>query len=619
MANYSYPKLGDGGNVSGSGAGGQVTFWTGLHTQSGDANLLWDNVNKRFTITGSSTNTISETFTLSDLSSSNFWTGRTATLAVTPAADSPSDVVINQNLATTISGTRSLLDSTSIYSLNTKSTTGLLSILRGGFFTISNTAGTTTAAESVIGQVTVSGGVVQSAKAFRAIASGAAGTITDFRGFHVDAPSANVTNSYAFRAGDQGLTNNFLYSEGGQNLLQGPLDLLTTIASSKFAFQTLSIAGLAQPYLNYAATNCASLEVNNIHGGLSITGLTDNGGTALSLFSVAGSSVLTGPSVFITAAKADGAGGIQALSATDVAVEYNSGVATLVQILGDGSFVTKGELAVGSDATIGAVGTTDKLWDFSQTITDFTGLTQYFAHQSFVTLNPSADVAALYGHAAFKTVISSANSRNFVRTQGALSYMQQDGAGNIGQSSGFQINSVHNGSGVITLMMGDAVNSSTGAACTGTVTENIGIRVIAGGSSGFSTITTNKHISLKKQNTLGTIGTNIGLEIEDMDFGTDYYSIKAGLGKASFNDNVIIGATSAGATALKTLVLSNSATEPTTSVDRTHLYSKDIAAGRATLGIYAEEAVAADIGIVSTHSFIVYVNGTKYKIPLVLA
>ncbi|MER3407163.1 MAG: hypothetical protein C4278_01950, partial [Patescibacteria group bacterium] len=36
--------------VSGSGSPGQLAFWTGSNTISGDSNLYWDNVNKRLGI-----------------------------------------------------------------------------------------------------------------------------------------------------------------------------------------------------------------------------------------------------------------------------------------------------------------------------------------------------------------------------------------------------------------------------------------------------------------------------------------------------------------------------------------------------------------------------------------
>jgi hypothetical protein len=44
--------------VTGTGANGQVSFWTGTNSQSGDSGLIWDNVNKRFGIGASPASTV---------------------------------------------------------------------------------------------------------------------------------------------------------------------------------------------------------------------------------------------------------------------------------------------------------------------------------------------------------------------------------------------------------------------------------------------------------------------------------------------------------------------------------------------------------------------------------
>ena len=79
--------------------------------------------------------------------------------------------------------------------------------------------------------------------------------------------------------------------------------------------------------------------------------------------------------------------------------------------------------------------------------------------------------------------------------------------------------------------------------------------------------------------------------------------------------NLIMGATGApGATAQKNIVLSNAATEATTSVDLVHVYAKDISAGNCALAVYAEAAINVDPAGVSTHSVPFWYNGTAYKI-----
>lgn len=80
--------------------------------------------------------------------------------------------------------------------------------------------------------------------------------------------------------------------------------------------------------------------------------------------------------------------------------------------------------------------------------------------------------------------------------------------------------------------------------------------------------------------------------------------------------NVVLGTTAAGSTAENVLALSNSAVAPTTSVDLVQLYAVDLSAGNATLGIVTETAVVSDITIPSTHSLLVKINGTDYRILL---
>lgn len=86
---------------------------------------------------------------------------------------------------------------------------------------------------------------------------------------------------------------------------------------------------------------------------------------------------------------------------------------------------------------------------------------------------------------------------------------------------------------------------------------------------------------------------------------------------ATATGNLGIGNQVAGTNADRVLVLSNNATAPADSANVAQLYSTDISAGNATLGLFVETAVAADVALVSTNSLTVFINGSKYKIPLV--
>ena len=81
--------------------------------------------------------------------------------------------------------------------------------------------------------------------------------------------------------------------------------------------------------------------------------------------------------------------------------------------------------------------------------------------------------------------------------------------------------------------------------------------------------------------------------------------------------NVGIGTGTFGTSATQTLALDNG-TEPTSSpADLIQIYSVDLSAGNATLGLRTETAVASDIALASTHSLQVRINGVTYKILLV--
>jgi hypothetical protein len=148
------------------------------------------------------------------------------------------------------------------------------------------------------------------------------------------------------------------------------------------------------------------------------------------------------------------------------------------------------------------------------------------------------------------------------------------------------------------------------------ISGNVGIgttgpsQALTIGNGGIEIIRTSNPFILFDQG-----GTDVG-QLRALD--TTHLAVTNGAGGSSYltvdtsSGNVIIGATAAGATAAKTLVLTNSATDPTTSADLAHLYAKDISAGNAALAIYAETAAIVAAGIASTHKIPIYYNGTVY-------
>jgi hypothetical protein len=63
------------GSVTGSGASGQVAYWTGTSSQSGDSGLTWDSTNKRLTISTSGQGRTISTFHPTGAVGGNIWIG----------------------------------------------------------------------------------------------------------------------------------------------------------------------------------------------------------------------------------------------------------------------------------------------------------------------------------------------------------------------------------------------------------------------------------------------------------------------------------------------------------------------------------------------------------------
>lgn len=81
------------------------------------------------------------------------------------------------------------------------------------------------------------------------------------------------------------------------------------------------------------------------------------------------------------------------------------------------------------------------------------------------------------------------------------------------------------------------------------------------------------------------------------------------------NSNLMLGVTAVGTSATKTLGLGNG-TEPSTSpADMVQLYSKDISAGNATLGLRVETSVVSE-AVTSDETLTVFINGVAKKILL---
>lgn len=273
--------------------------------------------------------------------------------------------------------------------------------------------------------------------------------------------------------------------------------------------------------------------------------------------------------------------------------------------------------------TISGVTTFSNLTNFSQGIT-VTGTTNLngqvnfngnFTTQSIITFNSGQTVTG----ASYQIGrdVDATNQLHFnVPTSASFEFSVNDVAKLVlntsallpGATDGLALGSTTVMFSDIFLAAGSVYNVNNGAI---TMTEGTGRLTITGtdGSGIVLATGSDKNIllggggALYFRSTSTFVREATGLQIEGN--GTIY---------SSGTSNFIIGASTAGTSAAKCLVLSNSATAPSDSADKVHLYSVDLSAGNAMLGIYAETAAQTAVATASTHKLPIKYNGTTYYI-----
>lgn len=169
-------------------------------------------------------------------------------------------------------------------------------------------------------------------------------------------------------------------------------------------------------------------------------------------------------------------------------------------------------------------------------------------------------------------------------------------------------------------VVADFYNSNAGSAA------NMAVRV--GNDSGTSS-------STASLTAFGTSFATSGLSIADSGRVASGSALSGGLVVATFANapitfgtnstekmkltgagNLLIGTTDAGTNAVSALVFTNGTAPTTSPADTVQLFSTDISAGNASLGLRTETAVAVDVETESTHTLSVTINGTIYKIML---
>lgn len=200
---------------------------------------------------------------------------------------------------------------------------------------------------------------------------------------------------------------------------------------------------------------------------------------------------------------------------------------------------------------------------------------------------------------------SGASSATITGTQVTARSTNGNGQNFTGQFAGGIFNVIHQGTATMSTAKGATYQVLVNN--TGTITDAIALDVLAHSVSGG-----------------GAITNAYGLRIGNITAGgTLNYAISTGTGLIHFGDtvdivsgkNLGIGSTTFGTSATNTIALFNGTVPSTSPADTVQLFSVDLSAGNATLGIRTETAVVTET-VTSDRTLSVKINGTTYKILL---
>lgn len=201
-----------------------------------------------------------------------------------------------------------------------------------------------------------------------------------------------------------------------------------------------------------------------------------------------------------------------------------------------------GLIAGGNDGTIGPSNGYDTIFDFSHTLANFSTADNWSAFRSYITLDPSVDLAfpsAIYGH-DLETTIAAGNAQDFYYVQGPYLGAFHRGAGDIDTLNGTTLGAQHFGSGTINYLVGGYAYS--GAVGTGTITNNYGLALDCGHEGVAGGITNNYGLFINSPLHGRPLENHYGIYLNDQDFGDiDSYAIYSDGGVSYFKDRVGIG------------------------------------------------------------------------------
>lgn len=369
-------------------------------------------------------------------------------------------------------------------------------------------------------------------------------------------------------------------------------DLVTAAAGLTVSSgQTLTISGATVTGLTAASVGAGTFP----GGAYAFTGATTLTGGAGNMTVVAG----TGNSrTLILQATSSGGTATTNVTLSDTTAVWNaiahSGISTLdttgAIVAGGDVTANGGDVLVTSAAGVPRVlltATTGTNASHFQAIT--TGGTYYFGSEN--------SAGGVFGATAYAQVVFAPAGRNIEFFPGAAKKVTFADGGAVVFAGAL--------SGITTLAGTDAISGFTSITLTGLVqttltTQQLSLRYDA---SNHLAVT----VASDGATTFNATGTGAAFVFSDAVTVSASITMSAG--------NLLIGG-SVGATAAKTIALSNSATAPTTTADLTHLYSADISAGNASLAIFQEQAPNAAVGVASTHRLPITINGTQYAVLL---
>lgn len=201
-----------------------------------------------------------------------------------------------------------------------------------------------------------------------------------------------------------------------------------------------------------------------------------------------------------------------------------------------------GHVAFGADATLGVVSGETKLFDFEETIMDFSAASNWSGLKTTLTINPNANltgvnIKGIYAN-DFRVATAGANANDLDNFYGIYGEAYHDGTGTVTNLYGVAFQIATQGGGNVTNMTGLYIRSQ--CVSNATVTNNYGYSIGSGVTTAGGTITNDYSLYVYAPASTGTLTTHYGIYLENQNFGTTAYALYTNTGVVRFGDNMSI-------------------------------------------------------------------------------